>query len=92
MRTCELCSKPRHVGKLCSEAPTVQQVQIESGPRPGYCSCGEPLVQTARASMSSPAEYGCAVCDGGHAPGERPYPADADDVAYERARARGWPD
>lgn len=67
-----------------------QAIQVESG----CCrDCGEPLVQTGRATMSSPAEWECPVCDGGHAPSsERPYPGDAFDVEYERARARGWED
>ena len=40
-----------------------EQERWENAGQRGYCSCGRPLVQYAPATMSSPDEWGCPVCD-----------------------------
>lgn len=53
---------------------------------PGHCDdCGSTLVLTARQTLSSPAEWGCPICDGGltREEWERPDP-EPDDYTYSR--------
>jgi hypothetical protein len=42
-----------------------EEDRLNNAGEPGHCSCGRPVVETAPASMSSPAEYACPVCDCG---------------------------